>query len=100
MFVLQDLTVVDWCFTWCIIIYFAYVYCGLVVEFLATDPDVSGFDSRRYQVFCVAVGLKRGPLNLVRINEELLERKVASHKNMDAGGKTITDIRVRSKQLG
>jgi hypothetical protein len=37
-----------------------------------------GFDSRRYHIFYVAVGLKRGPLSLVRINEEILERKVAS----------------------
>jgi hypothetical protein len=26
----------------------------------------------------VAVGLERGPLSLVRINEELLERKIAA----------------------
>jgi hypothetical protein len=37
---------------------------------------VLGFDSRRYQIFCVAVGLEWGPISLVRINEELLERKV------------------------
>jgi hypothetical protein len=43
--------------------------CGLVVRGL-------GFDSRCYQSFKVAVGLERGPA-LVRINEELLERKVA-----------------------
>jgi hypothetical protein len=36
------------------------------------------FDSRRYKIFCVAVGLERGSLSLVRINEELLERKVAA----------------------
>jgi hypothetical protein len=36
-----------------------------------------GFDSQRYQIFCVAVGLERGSLGLVRINEELLDRKVA-----------------------
>jgi hypothetical protein len=35
----------------------------------------SGFDSRRYQIFCEVVGLERGPLSLVRINEELLEWK-------------------------
>jgi hypothetical protein len=35
----------------------------------------SGFDSRRYQIFWEVVGLKRGPLNLVRTTEELLERK-------------------------
>jgi hypothetical protein len=29
----------------------------------------------RYRIFCVAVGLERGPLSLVRINEELLKEK-------------------------
>jgi hypothetical protein len=37
-----------------------------------------GFDSRRYQMFWEVVGLERGPLSLVRIIEELLERKVAA----------------------
>jgi hypothetical protein len=32
----------------------------------------SGFDSRRYQIFWEAVGLKRGPLSLVSTIEELL----------------------------
>jgi hypothetical protein len=32
------------------------------------------FDSRNYQIFCIAVGLEQCPLSLVRINEELLER--------------------------
>jgi hypothetical protein len=55
------------------VIYFRCRYrldglCGLVV----TGP---GFDSWRYQIFCVAVGLEWGPLSIVRINEELLERK-------------------------
>jgi hypothetical protein len=36
------------------------------------------FDSRRYQIFGVAVVLEWGPLSLVRVNEELLERKVAA----------------------
>jgi hypothetical protein len=31
-----------------------------------------------YQIFCIAVGLERGPLSFVGINEELLERKVAA----------------------
>jgi hypothetical protein len=35
-------------------------------------------DSRCYHIFCVAVGLGRGPLSHVRINEELIERKVAA----------------------
>jgi hypothetical protein len=29
-------------------------------------------------MFCIVVGLEWGPLSLVRINEELLERKVAA----------------------
>jgi hypothetical protein len=37
-----------------------------------------GYDSRRYQIFCVVVGLERCPLNLVRIIEELLERTAAA----------------------
>jgi hypothetical protein len=37
-----------------------------------------GFDSRRYQIFWEIVGLERGPLSLVRIIKELLERKVAA----------------------
>jgi hypothetical protein len=44
-------------------------------EFLPTDNRDTGFDSRRYQIFCVVVSLERGPLNLVSINEEVLERK-------------------------
>jgi hypothetical protein len=36
------------------------------------------FDSWRYQIFCLAMGPERGPLSLVRINEEILERKVAA----------------------
>jgi hypothetical protein len=36
-----------------------------------------GFDSRHYQIFREVVGLERGPLSLVRITEEILERKVA-----------------------
>jgi hypothetical protein len=37
-----------------------------------------GFDYRRYKIFWEVVGLKRGPLSVVRIIEELLERKVAA----------------------
>jgi hypothetical protein len=39
----------------------------------------SGFDSQIYKIFRVARGLERGPLSGVRINKELLERKVADH---------------------
>jgi hypothetical protein len=37
-----------------------------------------GFDSRCYQIFWEVVGLERSSLSLVRITEELLERKVAA----------------------
>jgi hypothetical protein len=35
----------------------------------------SGFDSRRYQIFWEVAGLKRGPLSLVSIIEELPKRR-------------------------
>jgi hypothetical protein len=35
----------------------------------------SGFDSWRYQMFWVVVGLEQGPLSLVSTTEELLDRK-------------------------
>jgi hypothetical protein len=49
--------------------------CGVMVRVPDCWPRGPGFDSRRYQILCVAVGLERGPLNLVRINEELLDKK-------------------------
>jgi hypothetical protein len=52
--------------------------CGLVVSVPGCRPWGLGFDFRRYHIFCVAVGLERGPLSLVRIYEVLLERKVAA----------------------
>jgi hypothetical protein len=52
--------------------------CGLVVRFPGLKHRGPGFDSQRYKIFCIAVGLQWGPLNIVRINEELLERKVAA----------------------
>jgi hypothetical protein len=44
-----------------------------VPGYRSRDP---GFDSRHYKIFLEVVGLERGPLSLVRIIEELLERKV------------------------
>jgi hypothetical protein len=52
--------------------------CGLAVRVPGYKYRGPGFDSRRYQIFWEAVGLERGPLSLVRIIEELLERKVAA----------------------
>jgi hypothetical protein len=37
--------------------------CGLVVRVSGCYPRGPGFDSRRYQIFWVAVGLERGPLS-------------------------------------
>ena len=47
--------------------------CGLVVRVSGYRYRGLGFDSRRYQILCVIVGLERGPLSLVRSIEELLE---------------------------
>jgi len=50
--------------------------CGLVVRVSGYRYRGPGFDSRRYQIFWVLVGLERGPLSLVslvRSIEELLE---------------------------
>jgi hypothetical protein len=49
--------------------------CGLVVRVPGCRHRGPGFDFQRYQIFYVAMGLERGLLSLVRINEELLERK-------------------------
>jgi hypothetical protein len=46
--------------------------CGLVVRVPGCKPRGPGCDSRRYQILCISVGLKRGPVSLLRINEELL----------------------------
>jgi hypothetical protein len=50
-------------------------FCDLMVRVPGCRPRGPGLDSRRYQIFFVAVSLERGPFSLVRINEELLERK-------------------------
>jgi hypothetical protein len=52
--------------------------CGLVVRVPGYGARGPGFDCRRYQIFGVAVGVERGPLSLVRINEEFLEGKVVA----------------------
>ena len=56
---------------------YLYLYsdrlCGLVVRVSGYRYRGLGFDSRRYQIFWVVVGVERGPLSLVRSIEELLE---------------------------
>jgi hypothetical protein len=49
--------------------------CGLVVRVSGYRSGGPGFDSRFFQIFLEAAGLERGPLNLVRTTEELLEGK-------------------------
>jgi hypothetical protein len=52
--------------------------CGLVVRVPGYRSRSSGYDSRRYQIFWEVAGLERDSLSLVRIIEELFERKVAA----------------------
>ena len=47
--------------------------CGLVIRVSGYRYRGLGFDSQRYQIFWVVVGLERGPLSLMRSTEELLE---------------------------
>jgi hypothetical protein len=61
-----------------IVIVEEFVFRDLVVRVLSYSPRGSGFDSQDCQIFSVAVGLERGPLSLVSINEEVLERKSSS----------------------
>jgi hypothetical protein len=52
--------------------------CGLVATVPGYRSRGPGFDSQCYHIFCEVVGLERVPLSLVKITEELLERKVAA----------------------
>jgi hypothetical protein len=54
------------------------LFYGLVVRVPGYRSIGPEFDSGRYQIFWEVVGLERGPLSLVRITEELLERIVAA----------------------
>jgi hypothetical protein len=49
--------------------------CGLVLRFTGYRSRDPGFDPRRYPIFWEVVGLKRGPLSLVSITEELIKWK-------------------------
>jgi hypothetical protein len=49
--------------------------CGLVVGVPGYRSRVPGFYSLLYQIFWEVVGLERGPLRLMKTNEELLGRK-------------------------
>jgi hypothetical protein len=53
----------------------------------------SGFDPRHYQIFWEVVGLERGPLSLVSITEELLQRSSGSGlENRDYGADHATPL--------
>jgi hypothetical protein len=56
-------------------VYSTLQLCALVVSVPDCKLRGSGVDFRRYQTFCVPVGLERGTFSLVRITEELYERK-------------------------
>jgi len=55
--------------------------CGLVVRVSGYRFRGPGFDPRYYQIFCVVVGLERGPLSLVSSIEELLELKSSGSRS-------------------
>jgi hypothetical protein len=59
--------------------------CGLVVRVSGYKSKGLAFDSRPYQIFWEVGGVERGPLSLVRTNEELLEwkRSGSSLENRD-----------------
>jgi hypothetical protein len=61
-------------------------YMQMISGFKSRGP---GFYSWRYKILCVAVGVERGPLSLVTINENLLQRKVAApHRDLFADVRT------------
>jgi hypothetical protein len=57
---------------------FCHLLGGLLVRVPGCRQKGPGFDSRRCQIFGVAMGLEQGAINFVSINEELIERKVAA----------------------
>jgi hypothetical protein len=61
-----------------VLIVFDYRLCVQVVRVPGCRNRGPWFDFWRHQILWVAVGPERGPLSLVRINEELLERKVTA----------------------
>jgi hypothetical protein len=50
--------------------------CGLIARVPGYSQRSPVLYSRRYHIFRVAVGLERGPLIFMSINEELVERKI------------------------
>jgi hypothetical protein len=52
--------------------------CGLVFWVPDYEPRDSGYDPLRYQIFRKVLDLKRDPLGLVRLTEELFRRNSRS----------------------
>jgi hypothetical protein len=59
---------------------------------------MSGFYSRRYQIFWEVVGLTRGQLSLISTIEELVERKISSCglENRDYGRRGAAALTTKS----
>jgi hypothetical protein len=93
--------------------------CGLVVRVPGYRSRFPWFDSRCYQIFWEVVGLEWGSLSLVRITEELHERKrlrvvgirCADHATPSirkklaltsptSGGRSVGIVRLRTKRHG
>jgi hypothetical protein len=55
--------------------------CGLVIRVSGYRYRGPVFDPWRYQIFCVVLGLERGPLSLVRSIEELLEQNSSGSRS-------------------
>jgi hypothetical protein len=51
--------------------------CGLMVRVPGCRPKGPRFNSRHRHTFWIEVGLEQSPLSLMRITEELLERKIS-----------------------
>jgi hypothetical protein len=52
-----------------------FLNMGLVVRVPGCRSRGPRFDSRLYQIFLEVLGIEQYPLSIVKINEELLERK-------------------------
>jgi hypothetical protein len=73
------------------IIFYEDRLCGLLIKVSGYRSRGTGFDSRRYQIFWVVVGLERGPFSLVSTTEELLGRQ-SSGSGLENGDYSRRDM--------
>jgi hypothetical protein len=66
-----------------------------VPGYRSRDPE---FDSRRYQIFSEVIGLERGPLNLVRIIEELLQWKISGSGSRNSRLTAVGSVALTTRQ--